>query len=83
MVWLILLVIVGVVVGGLAGPLTEGRGLGILGSIVLGLAGSFLGGFLFALVGERLVGPLVFHGSAIAAIVGAIGLILVVNLVKR
>jgi uncharacterized membrane protein YeaQ/YmgE (transglycosylase-associated protein family) len=49
MLWFILvMVIFGFIAGAIARALVPGDdGMGILGTIVLGLAGSFVGGFLF------------------------------------
>jgi len=85
MIWLISLLAIGLVVGWLMGLLTEGRGgPAPMWSAVLGIVGSILGGFLFAMVGARLVGegPL-YIASLIAAGVGAVVLLLFVMLIKR
>jgi len=84
MPFLITLTVIGVVTGWLSSTLTEGRGLGLLWSLISAIGGSFVGGFLFAAVGERLVGegPL-FFGSLVAATVGAILLVVIVNFARR
>jgi uncharacterized membrane protein YeaQ/YmgE (transglycosylase-associated protein family) len=84
MAWLITMLVIGLVTGWLMGSLTEGRGPGTAGKVVAGVVGSFLAGFLFATFGERLVGegPL-YLASLLAAMVGAVALILLAILIKR
>ncbi len=48
---LILFLIIGGVAGWLAGLIMKGRGFGILANIGIGIVGSFLGGFVFRLLG--------------------------------
>ncbi len=84
MIWLITLLAVGIISGWLASSLTEGRGLGLMGSLIVGVIGSFVGGFLFSLVGVRLVGEgPVYIVSLLAAIVGAVLLLILVGLLKK
>jgi len=80
----IILIVIGLVTGWLVGSFTEGRGLGLAWNVVIGIIGSVLGGFLFGMVGERLVGPgPVFMASMLAGAVGAVVLVLLVRLVKK
>ena len=72
--WIIL---IGVAAGYLAGLIMKGKGYGLLINLLLGIAGSFIGGWLFGdLMGSG------FFGVLIRAIVGAIVLIFAVNLIK-
>jgi uncharacterized membrane protein YeaQ/YmgE (transglycosylase-associated protein family) len=71
---------VGLVAGFLAGKLTRGAGYGVVGDIVLGVIGAFIGGFLFRAAGVSAGGTL---GSIVVATIGAIVLVLVVRTVKR
>lgn len=71
---LIMWLIIGGIAGFLAGKLTRGSGYGVLADIALGLAGAFVGGWLFGLVG---IGP--GHGlvgSTVTATVGAVALVM-------
>jgi uncharacterized membrane protein YeaQ/YmgE (transglycosylase-associated protein family) len=77
MIWLV----VGLVAGWLASAVVGG-GLGLVGDIVIGIVGSFLGGLIFrtAHIGTP------FHGvaaSIFVAFIGAIALLLVLRLVRR
>ena len=48
---LLAFLIVGVAAGWIAGNLLKGRGFGLVGNMVVGVVGAFLGGFLFRLLG--------------------------------
>ena len=52
-VWFLL---IGLLAGYITGRLTKGSGFGLLGDLVIGVAGSFLGGFLFRLLGIEEIG---------------------------
>ena len=73
--------IVGAVAGWLAGVLVKGGGFGLLGDIVVGIIGAFIGGYLFTSLGASAGGGLV--GSIIVATIGAVVLLFVIRLVKR
>jgi uncharacterized membrane protein YeaQ/YmgE (transglycosylase-associated protein family) len=72
--------LVGLIAGWLAGKLTKGSGFGVLGDIVIGVIGAFIGGFLFRLVGFSAGGTI---GSIIVATIGAVVLVYVVKAVKK
>ena len=44
----ILFVLIGLIAGALAGRVVSGHGYGMLGDLVVGVIGAFLGGWLFA-----------------------------------
>jgi uncharacterized membrane protein YeaQ/YmgE (transglycosylase-associated protein family) len=77
-IWFIL---IGLVAGWLAGQLVKGGGFGVVGDIVVGVLGAFIGGFLFRSFGASAGGGLL--GSIIVATIGAIVLILLLRLIKR
>lgn len=73
--------ILGAIVGWLAGKIMSGRGYGILWDIVLGIIGSFVGGFVFSLIfGTQPAGLII---SFVVALIGACVLVAIVHLVKR
>jgi uncharacterized membrane protein YeaQ/YmgE (transglycosylase-associated protein family) len=76
-VWFIL---IGLIAGWLASALVGG-GFGILGDIVVGILGAFLGGYLFSALGISAGGGML--GSILVATVGAIVLILLLRLFRR
>jgi uncharacterized membrane protein YeaQ/YmgE (transglycosylase-associated protein family) len=73
--------IVGLIAGWLAGVLVKGGGFGVLGDIVIGIIGAFLGGFLFNSLGVSSGGGML--GAILVATIGAIVLIFLIRLVKR
>lgn len=78
-------ILIFLVVGGVAGWLAElvvrGRGFGIIGDIVLGVIGSFIGAYLFKHVLHLTIGGLA--GEFAAAVVGAGLLVLILRLIRR
>lgn len=80
-IWnIVIFLLIGLVAGWLAALLMRGKGLGIVGNMILGVIGAFVGGFLFRLVG---LAAYSLFGSIIVATVGAIVLILLVRLIKK
>jgi len=73
-------IIVGLVAGWLASKLTGG-GYGLLGNLVLGLVGAFIGGLVFTALGVG--GSAGLIGSIAIATVGAIILIAIGRLFTR
>jgi uncharacterized membrane protein YeaQ/YmgE (transglycosylase-associated protein family) len=76
---IITLVLVGLIAGYLAGLIWKGRGFGLVGNLIVGVAGSFLGRFLFNLAGFSVSG---FVAQVVAAIVGAILLLWIINKIR-
>lgn len=73
--------IVGVIAGWLAGKLVKGGGFGLVGDLVVGIVGAFVGGFLFSTFGVSAGGGLL--GSILVATIGAVVLLFIVRLIKR
>ena len=71
-------VIIGAIAGWLAGHFMRGNGFGLLGDIVVGVIGAFIGGWAFHAVGVEIGHGLI--GSLIVAFVGAVLLLFVVRL---
>jgi uncharacterized membrane protein YeaQ/YmgE (transglycosylase-associated protein family) len=71
--FIILLIIIGLVVGAIARLLMPGRdSIGVIGTIVLGIVGSFVGGFLQNLVEYHSLSIHSFHPvGLIGSIIGA------------
>ncbi len=81
-VWLV----IGLIAGFLASKVVRGRGLGIIGEIVVGLLGALIGGFLASLIGLSLGLGSIFSipiGTVIIAFLGACLLLFIVRLFKR
>ena len=66
MLWFLL---IGLVSGWLAGMISRGGGFGIWGDLVVGVAGSFIGWFVFSIMGISTYGII---GSIISSTVGAV-----------
>jgi uncharacterized membrane protein YeaQ/YmgE (transglycosylase-associated protein family) len=77
---LILFLLVGLVAGWLAGRIMKGKGFGLVGDLVVGVIGAFIGVWLFGLLGISGGGIL---GLLVAALVGALVLLYVIRMVKR
>ena len=77
---LIWFLFVGLIAGWLAGKVMRGGGYGIVGDIVVGVIGAFLGGWLFGVLGINTGGLI---GAIVTAFVGAIILVWLLRLVKR
>jgi uncharacterized membrane protein YeaQ/YmgE (transglycosylase-associated protein family) len=78
---LIIWLAVGAIAGWLAGSIVKGGGFGVLGDIVVGIVGAFVGGWLLPRLGVHLgVGLVPVIASAT---IGAVVLLLVVRLIRR
>jgi uncharacterized membrane protein YeaQ/YmgE (transglycosylase-associated protein family) len=80
--FIIVLLIVGFIVGAIARLLMPGRDpIGVLGTIALGVAGSFVGGFLQNLVENHTLTVHSFHPvGLIGSVIGAWVLLLLLRL---
>jgi uncharacterized membrane protein YeaQ/YmgE (transglycosylase-associated protein family) len=73
-------ILVGLIAGFLAGKIVEGHGFGAIGDIVIGIVGSFIGGFLSSNILGEAYG---FWGSVLMATLGAIILLVIAGLFSR
>lgn len=78
---ILVILFVGLIAGWLAGKLVRGTGFGILGDIIVGIAGALVASFLFPKLGIRLGTGLV--SEIIYSAIGAVILLLVVRLVRN
>ena len=80
--FIIVLIIVGLIAGAVARLLLPGRDpIGIFGTIVLGILGSFIGGFLQNLIQHHTLSIHSFHlVGIIGSIIGAFVLLLLLRL---
>jgi uncharacterized membrane protein YeaQ/YmgE (transglycosylase-associated protein family) len=77
---LLIILLVGLVAGWLAGQIVQGGGFGLIGDIVLGVVGAFLGGWILPQLGIHLgVGTI---NAIINATIGAIVLLFIVRLFR-
>jgi uncharacterized membrane protein YeaQ/YmgE (transglycosylase-associated protein family) len=79
--FIVILLIVGLIAGAIARLLVPGRDpIGLLGTIVLGIVGSFVGGFLENLIFRHTLSVRHVHAAGIiGSIVGAIVVLLLVR----
>jgi uncharacterized membrane protein YeaQ/YmgE (transglycosylase-associated protein family) len=80
--FIIVLLIIGLIAGAIARLLVPGRDpIGVLGTILLGVVGSFIGGFVSTLVEYHTLSVNAFHATGIIwSIVGAIILLVLLRL---
>ncbi len=73
--------IVGLVAGVLASLVMGGTGYGIVGDIIIGIVGAFVGGWLFSALG--IISPLGgLAGTILVAFIGAVVLLFVLRLLR-
>lgn len=77
---LIIFLVIGALAGWLAGMIMKGGGFGVIGNMVVGILGSFLGGWLLPKVGLSVGGD---FGGFITAVIGAVILLFIVRLIKK
>lgn len=73
------LLLVGLIAGFLADKVVK-NSFGMVGDLVVGVIGSFLGGWIFSLLNLSYSGLL---GQILAAFVGAVVLLLLINLFRK
>jgi uncharacterized membrane protein YeaQ/YmgE (transglycosylase-associated protein family) len=79
---LIVILIVGLVAGWLAGKIMRGAGFGIIGDIIIGIIGAFIGSWLFAYLH---IGPIggFWINAIITSTIGAVVLLAIIGLFRR
>ena len=77
---LLVIIIVGLVAGWLAGQLVRGAGFGLIGDIIIGVIGAFIGDWLLPQIGIHLGTGIV--SSIINATIGAVVLLVIIRLVR-
>lgn len=77
------ILIIGAVSGWLAGQIMSGGGYGLLGNIILGIIGSFVGGWLLGVLGISLNLGSATVTTIIQAVIGAIVVIFIAGLFRR
>ena len=78
---LVIILLVGLIAGWLAGKLVQGTGFGIIGDIIIGIIGAFVGSWLLPQLGIRIGAGLV---NAIAsATIGAVLVLFALRLFRR
>ncbi len=80
---LLYILIIGAIAGWLAGLIWKGGGFGLLWNIILGIAGSFVGGWLLGKLGVNVSIGSHMVNLIITSVIGAIVVLFIASLVKR
>jgi uncharacterized membrane protein YeaQ/YmgE (transglycosylase-associated protein family) len=79
---LIVILLIGLIAGWLAGKIMGGGGFGIIGDIVVGVIGAFIGGWLWSVLKLPAIGPW-WLTAIVSSVVGACVLLFILRLIKR
>ena len=77
---LLVILLIGLAAGWLAGQIVQGTGFGLIGDMVIGVVGAFIGDWLMPRLGINLGFGVV--GAIINATIGAVVLLLAIRLVR-
>ena len=78
---LLIICLIGGIAGWLAGMVMRGRGLGVLGNIVIGILGAFVGSWVLGMLGIAIGGGII--SAILIAFIGAVILLFLIGLIKR
>ena len=78
---IIMMVIIGAIAGWLAGLIMKGKGLGFIVNAMLGIAGAFVGNYLFSQIGFSFGNGLI--GSIFTSTSGAVVLLFIVGILRK
>jgi uncharacterized membrane protein YeaQ/YmgE (transglycosylase-associated protein family) len=78
---ILVILIIGAVAGWLGSTVYKGSGLGLIGNIIVGIVGSYVGYWLLGKLGVSLGGGWV--GAILTGAVGAIVILFLLNLIFR
>ena len=78
---IVITLILGAIAGWLGSLFYQGSSLGLIGNIVVGILGSYIGNWCFGKLGVSLGSGLI--GSILTAAIGAFVLLAIVNLIAR
>jgi uncharacterized membrane protein YeaQ/YmgE (transglycosylase-associated protein family) len=78
---LLVILVVGLIAGWLAGQIVQGTGFGIVGDLVIGVLGAFFGSWLFPQLGIHFGAGLI--SAIINATLGALILLLIIGFFRR
>lgn len=78
---LLVILLIGLVAGWLAGQIVQGTGFGLIADIAIGIVGAFIGSWLLPQMGIRIGTGIV--AAIIVATIGAIVLLIILRLFNR
>ncbi|MGH6727747.1 MAG: GlsB/YeaQ/YmgE family stress response membrane protein [Pseudolabrys sp.] len=79
---LIVIVVIGLIAGWLAGQIMKGGGFGLIGDLIVGIIGAVIGGWLWATLHLPMLGAW-WITAIVSAVIGACILLYVIRLIKR
>jgi uncharacterized membrane protein YeaQ/YmgE (transglycosylase-associated protein family) len=79
---LIVILVVGLIAGWLAGKIMKGSGFGIIGDLIVGIIGAFIGAWLWGVLHLPVIANF-WINAIVTATVGAVILLFVLRLIKR
>jgi uncharacterized membrane protein YeaQ/YmgE (transglycosylase-associated protein family) len=77
---ILMVLLVGLLAGWLAGRIQKGKGFGLAGNLVVGVLGSVFGTWLFNQLGLAAYG---FAGNLVVAVVGALVILFLLGVVTK
>jgi uncharacterized membrane protein YeaQ/YmgE (transglycosylase-associated protein family) len=77
---IVVILIVGLIAGWLAGKLVQGTGFGLIGDIAIGIVGAFIASWLFPRLGIALGAGMI--RAILDATIGAVLLLVIIRLVR-
>lgn len=77
---LLYFLLIGMVIGWLAGLIVKGRGFGVLGDIIVGVIGAYIGGLLSGLLD---VMPYTSIGALMMSVLGAVVFLVIVKAIRH
>ncbi|WP_217447680.1 GlsB/YeaQ/YmgE family stress response membrane protein [Maribellus comscasis] len=75
------ILIIGLAAGAIAGLIMRGKGYGFIINLIVGIAGAYLGHWLFNRLGIRIHGGII--GTLFLAVVGAVILLYLLSILKK
>ncbi len=80
---IIILAVIGLVAGFLAGLIMRGGGFGVIGNIIVGILGAFIASFLFPRLGVAISTGTPLVDAIVVATIGAVILLFIIGLIRR
>jgi uncharacterized membrane protein YeaQ/YmgE (transglycosylase-associated protein family) len=77
---LLIILVIGVIAGWLAGQIVQGTGFGIVGDLIIGILGAFIGSWLLPQLGIHLGAGII--AAIVNATIGAVILLLIIKLIR-
>jgi uncharacterized membrane protein YeaQ/YmgE (transglycosylase-associated protein family) len=77
---LLVILVVGIAAGWLAGQIVQGTGFGLVGDLIVGIVGAFIASWIFPQLGIHLGSGMV--SEIVEAAVGAILLLVIIRLIR-